>query len=273
VAEETIATIERVFPEKSARASDEGDEACLANIPAASNHDWHSVRAATSGYIESVDYISLRDLAGKRNTIIKMNYGIGDFVVRGVALASLFLRDPPNEEIVHTLRSSYSIGSRRTIEQDPDFGIRQIVDMALKALSPGINDTTTAVTCVDYLTAILCYLAPRNFPSHVHYEEGKLRLITTGPTFASLLAASFDQIRRNAKGNVTVMTRMLGALQTIATVTAAAHRREALREQAQWIAELACRSIDSPHDLAAIDTRLANIFLALEEKSAAFARK
>jgi uncharacterized membrane protein len=105
VAEETIATIERVFPEKSARASDEGDEACLANIPAASNHDWHSVCAATSGYIESVDYISLRDLARKRNTIIKMNYGIGDFVVKDVALASLVLQDHPDEEIVHALRS------------------------------------------------------------------------------------------------------------------------------------------------------------------------
>jgi uncharacterized membrane protein len=273
VAEETIATIERVFPEKSARASDEGDEACLPYMSAASNHDWHSVRAATSGYIESVDYISLRDLARKRNTIIKMNYGIGDFVVRGVALASLFLRDPPNEEIVHTLRSSYSIGSRRTIEQDPDFGIRQIVDMALKALSPGINDTTTAVTCVDYLTAILCYLAPRDFPSRVHYVEGKPGLITIGPTFASLLAASFDQIRRSAKGNVTVVIRMLDALQTIATLTAAVPRRKALREQAQWIEELAHRGVESPHDLAAIDARLESLCVALEEKPPALVRK
>jgi uncharacterized membrane protein len=145
--------------------------------------------------------------------------------------------------------------------------------MALKALSPGINDTTTAVTCVDYLTAILCYLAPRDFPSRVHYVEGKPGLITIGPTFASLLAASFDQIRRSAKGNVTVVIRMLDALQTIATLTAAVPRREALREQAQWIEELAHGGIESPHDLAAIDARLENLCVALEEKPPALVRK
>jgi uncharacterized membrane protein len=198
-----------------------------------------------------------------------MDYGIGDFVVKDTALVSIAGQDPPTDVMAQELCSLYSIGSRRTIEQDPEFGIRQIVDIALKALSPGINDTTTAVICVDYLTTILCHLAPRNFPSHLHYEEGKLRLITAGPTFDTLLEASFDQIRRNATGNVTVMTRMLGALQTIATKTNEISRRESLREQVQRIAELAHRSIASPHDLGAIDTQLASVRLAMEKKPAA----
>jgi uncharacterized membrane protein len=106
------------------------------------------------------------------------------------------------------------------VEQDAAFGIRQIVDMALKALSPGINDTTTAVMCVDYLTAILARLAPRQIPSSHRYEEGELRVIAEGPSFESLLAESFDQIRSNAKGDVAIMSRMLDALQTIASLTA-----------------------------------------------------
>ncbi len=136
--------------------------------------------------------------------------------------------------------------------------------MALKALSPGINDTTTAVMCVDYLTAIMAKLAPRQIPSSRRYEEGDLRVIAKGPNFESLLAEAFDQIRCNAIGNVAIMSRMLGALQTIASMTDSPSRRRALLEQLQWIAELAERTLESPCDRARIETRLAHVREALE---------
>jgi uncharacterized membrane protein len=158
------------------------------------------------------------------------------------------------------------------MEQDLAFGIRQIVDVALKALSPGINDTTTAVMCVDYLTAILVRLAPRQIPSSRRYEDGELRVIAKGPSFEGLLAESFDQVRSNARGNVAIMLRMLGALQTIASRTASPQRRRALREQVQWIAELAERTLDSTYDRARIDTRLAHVCEALETGPAFFAK-
>ncbi len=104
------------------------------------------------------------------------------------------------KEIIADLQAAYGIDRHRTVEQDSAFGIRQLVDMALRALSPGINDTTTAVMCVDYLTAILARLASRNIPSSHRYEEGELRVITIGPTFAGLVAESFDQIRGSAAG-------------------------------------------------------------------------
>ena len=72
--------------------------------------------------------------------------------------------------------AAYNISSHRTVDQDPAFGIRQIVDMALKALSPGVNDTSTAVMCVDYLTAILARLAARKFPALHRYEGDELRV-------------------------------------------------------------------------------------------------
>jgi len=150
------------------------------------------------------------------------------------------------------------------VEQDAAFGIRQIVDVALKALSPGIIDTTTAVTCVDYLTAILARIAPRQIPSSRRYEEGELRVIAKGPSFESLLAESFDQIRSNAKGDIAVLSRMLDALQTLASVTVSPHRRRMLCEQVQWIAELAERTVESAHDRARIDTPLARVRKTLE---------
>jgi uncharacterized membrane protein len=118
--------------------------------------------------------------------------------------------------------------------------------------------------CVDYLTAILARLASRNIPSSHRYEERELRLIAIAPTFAGLVAASFDQIRGSAVGNVGIMLRMLGAIQTIAGLTSSPCRRQALRDQVQGIAELAERSIESPHDRVRFENRLARVREALE---------
>ena len=181
-----------------------------------------------------------------------------------VAIASFAFASPPENEVIAALQSAYSIHRHRTVKQDAAFGIRQIVDMALRSLSPGINDTTTAVICVDYLTAILARLTVRAIPCTHRHEEGELRVIAIGPTFASLVAESFDQIRSSAAGNVAIMLRMLGALQTIAGLTANPGRRQVLREQVECIAELATRSIASPHDRARFESRLSRTRSALE---------
>jgi uncharacterized membrane protein len=140
--------------------------------------------------------------------------------------------------------------------------------MALRALSPSTNDTTTAVMCVDYLTAILSRLASRNIPSPHRYEDGDLRVITNGPTFAKLVVESFDQIRGSAGGNVGIVLRMLGSLQTIASLTASPSRRRVLREQVQCLAELAERTVESSHDRSRIDVRLTSVREALEDEPA-----
>jgi uncharacterized membrane protein len=192
-----------------------------------------------------------------------MAHGIGEFVVQDTTLVAIALEEPPDQETIAALQTTFSISTHRTVEQDAAFGIRQIVDMALKALSPGINDTTTAVMCVDYLTTILARIAPREIPSSYRYEDGELRVIAKGPSFESLLADAFDQIRSNAKGDVAIMLRMLGALQTIASLTASPHRRRTLGAQVQWISELAERTLASAHDRARIDTRLKRVYEAL----------
>ena len=226
--------------------------------------NWQAVLAGRNGYLQSVDNAALLRLARDHQTIVRMECGIGDFVVQGTALASLALQDSPTKEIIAAVQSAYSINRHRTLEQDSAFGIRQIVDMALHALSPSTNDTTTAVMCVDYLTAILARLASQGIPSSHRYEDGELRVISIGQTFASLVAESFDQIRGSAEGNFAIMFRMLGALQTIASLTASPSRRQALREQVQWTAELAERTIKSPHDRARFEGRLTRVREALE---------
>jgi uncharacterized membrane protein len=271
VAQETIAAIDRLFPEKLGQEPDIDDD--NQKLPPLAARNWRGVPARENGYIQSVNNAGLLRLAQDRKTIVRMEHGIGDFVVRNTTLASLSLEETPDEETITALQATFSISRHRTVEQDSAFGIRQIVDVALKALSPGINDTTTAVMCVDYLTAILARIAPRQIPSLYRYEEGELRVIAKGPSFESLLAESFDQIRSNAKGDVAIMLRMLGAIQTLTSLTASPQRRRALREQVQWIAELAERTLESTHDRARIDTRLAHVCEALETEPVFFTKE
>jgi uncharacterized membrane protein len=266
VAQETIAAIDRLFPEQLGRGpSEDDDEQPLSPL---TERNWRAIPARESGYIQSVNNAALLRLARDRKTIVWMQHGIGDFVVQNATLASLALETPPDRETIAALQATFSISRHRTVEQDAAFGIRQIVDVALKALSTGINDTTTAVMCVDYLTAILARLVSRPTPSSRCDEDGDLRVIAKGLSFESLLAESFDQIRRNAKGDVAVMSRMLDALQTIATLTASPHRRRAIGEHVRWIAELAERTVESAHDRATIDARLARVREALEAEPA-----
>jgi len=269
VAQETIASIDGLFPEKPGHGSeeDEGTDQDQA-LRSLDERTWYAVPAEVSGYIQSVDNGALLRLARDGKTIVLMEHGIGAFVVQNTALVSLALTYPPDQKTIAALNGAYSISRHRTIEQDPAFGIRQIVDMALKALSPGVNDTSTAVMCVDYLTSILARLACRQFPPAHRYEGETLRVIAIVPTFEGLLAEAFDQIRGSTAGNVAVMARMLGALHVIGSLTTNPRRRQALYEQVQWIAELAERTIESTHDRARIELRLMHAREALEAEPA-----
>ncbi len=258
ITQDTIASIERLFPERLGHGPDE-DEAPDQVLKSAAEMSWYPVPAAVNGYIQSVDNDALLRLARERKTVVRMERGIGAFVVQNTALASLALDDPPDQETVTALNDAYSVGRHRTVEQDPAFGIRQIVDMALKALSPGVNDTSTAVMGIDYLTAILAQLAPRKFPASLRYEGDRLSVITIAPTYEGLLAEAFDQIRGSAIGNVGIMARMLSAIETLASLTASPRRRRALHEQVLWLAEVAGRTTESAHERARLARRLLEV--------------
>ena len=269
VAEETMAAVDRLFPDKLGHAPDEDED--QDQVPQSlKERTWRAVPAAVSGYIQNVDNGALLRLAQDRKAIVRMERSIGGFVVKDTALASLALKDPPDQETIAALNASYSISSHRTVDQDPAFGVRQIVDMALKALSPGVNDTSTAVMCVDYLTAILARLAARKIPALRRYEGDALRVIAMAPTFETLLAERSTRFAGTPKAMSPSCRACSAALDAIASLTDSPHRRRALREQVQWIAELADRTIDSAHDRAWIEGRLRRVRETLEAEPALY---
>lgn len=262
VAQETTGTIDRLFPEKLGQGLIEDNDNKIQHILRSRN--WHIIPSDENGYIQNVNNSRLLDIAREQRTIIRMERGIGEFVIKDTALVSIALDDLPDQETIFALQNSFSISRFRTVEQDPAFGIRQIVDVGLKALSPGINDTTTAVTCVDYLTAILAPMATQQIPSLYRYEKGELRVIAKGVSFESLLSDSFNQIRSSANGNVAIILRMLDSFRTLAGLTTSPQRRKALIEQVQLIAELAERTVESTYDHARIETSLVRVRETLE---------
>ncbi len=259
VAAETIRAVERLFP---AGVGQEDDSREMENIDP--TQAWQALSIKQTGYIQEIDTAELFTFAGEHKTVIRMELGIGEFLIEGSPVLSVLGSKPLDQQTVERLSEAYLVDRQRTVEQDAAFGIRQLVDVAMKALSPGINDTTTAVMCVDYLTAILARLTDRRIESPYRAEDGELRLLTRGATFAGLVGESFDQIRQNSGGNVAVLSRLLWSLETLAERTTLAKRRQVLLEQARALQELSHRSIPAPADRERISLRVARLVAVLQ---------
>jgi uncharacterized membrane protein len=243
---ETLRAVEHLFPQDLGTGEDDLPEE--REVAAPDEEIWHVVPAHQTGYLQRIDPDSLLACACEGQRVVRMERGIGEFLIAGTPLVAVTGQTAPDTSTVRQLQTAYTVNQQRTIDQDAGYGIQQIVDVALRALSPGVNDTTTAVMSVDYLTAILVRLALRRVASPRRYVDGQLRVIACGPTFVTLLATALDQIRRNAAGNVTVLACLLHAVETVAGVTTSRRRRQALWQQVQRIDNVIQQSIVLPEE-------------------------
>lgn len=261
VTNETLRAISELFPaEVGEPAAEAGaiDEPALAAPAAPPDRDdrraprWHAVIARDFGYVQSLDAKALLAKAAEIDGVARMVADIGSFVTPQGALCEIAAAAPPSDEVFEAFRGMFDVGPARTIEQDAAFGIRQIVDIALRALSPGVNDTTTGVMCVEHLSAVLESLASREIPDRVRAEDGVVRLIASGRSFEALTGLCLDQIRQSASGNVAVLTALLRAVQAAGRETSDPGRRRTLSRHASLIAALARDSVSCPEDLGPV---------------------
>lgn len=250
ITQETFDSIERVLPEKVGKAASEDKSEEAKQLRKSEN--WVEVPALKSGYIQSVNPEQLLSFAEENQLILRMNYGIGDFIVKDAKLASVFLDEddskPPDDKLIREINEFYSIYHYRTIEQDVNFGIQQIVDIALKALSPGVNDTTTAINCIHYLGALVGRIAERESFNRVRVCNGKLRVLVKTPSFEDYVKSAFDQIRINGKGNLTVFEALLTSLAFTAEKAPKKEYLDVLDEQVKLIAELARQTLETDYE-------------------------
>jgi uncharacterized membrane protein len=271
VSRETAGAIDRLFPE--ALGDEAGEAAARAAAAAAAVTHWHPVPAGGTGYVQSVDQGALADLAGASGRLVRMERSVGEFVVEAAPLAWIAAdrgagglraahpasgrvparRPDPDDDLDRLARRvarAYTVGENRTVEQDAAFGLRQLVDVALKALSPGVNDSTTATSCVDYLGALLVRLAPRRVESPVREADGEVRVLARGPTFELLLRLACDEVRQNAGGNPSVLHRLVDVLAQAGAATGDAGRRRLVAEQVALVREVVARTVEGPQERA-----------------------
>jgi uncharacterized membrane protein len=186
------------------------------------------LKAPRAGIVTSMDEGRLLAAADADTRTLQVIPMIGDFLPIGAPLAVAW--GAWDRTATDEVRGAIAIGGERTLEQDPAFGFRQLVDVAVRALSPGTNDPTTAVQALDRLHDLLRRLALRQFPSPVHEVDGRVRLIVPGVTWLEYLRLATDEIRLSGESQLHVMRRLRALLEDLATI-APPERLPAVRAQ------------------------------------------
>ncbi len=215
------------------------------------------IKSRQSGYIRFVDIERLRALAKAYRICLRLERRVGHFVPEGVALIRVSRGDRVGEERALQLLAAIDIGPTRTMQQDVEFGIVQIVDIALRAISPAVNDPTTTISCVDQLSCILIRCIGRAPPRSYFYDPPHvLRVVIPWISFRGLLDLAFEQIRHYATADAAVSLRLMRALADIAsTIDEPAIRRDLLDRGKRLIA--GCAERLQAEDLERLRRRLA----------------
>ena len=166
-----------------------------------------------SGYIRFVDIGQLLYLAKAWRIRIRVERGVGQFVPAGVPLVHVSREDRINPVRIVELLGAFDIGPTRTLQQDVEFGVIQIVDIALRAISPAVNDPSTAISCIDQLSRILIRWLGRAPPASVLFDPPHVpRVLVPWISVDGMLDTAFEQIRHYAASDVAVSLRLLRAI-------------------------------------------------------------
>jgi uncharacterized membrane protein len=228
--------------------------------------------APVSGYVQFIKHQNLVRLATRADAVINLEHRPGHFIVRGHQFATVW---PPEAAslVRQAMSRAHIIGSQRTLTQDASFGFDQLVEIAIRALSPAVNDPFTAMTCIDWLGENLCKIVAGWHPARVHRDAaGYIRVITAEPAYDRLVQRSFEKIRQSSLGMPAVMIRELEALARIMAETTSDGQRRVLLEQAAMIDRASERSVPEAADRTDIRRRYEAI-LTMESRLAASEQK
>lgn len=237
VGKELIEGLDRQFPEHIGQGAREVPTAPPSgDLLEAFNQESLPVASDADGYVQFIDASALMALAIQEDVIFRLERSPGHYVVADCPLVMVWPGDRAIDHLRGRVNAIFVLGNQRAAGQDFAFTINQLVEVAVRALSPGVNDPFTAIACVDHLGSALCRLATRHQPSpYRHDPKGKLRVIAHIVDFPALTDAAFNQIRQYSTSSASVLIRLLD---TIAVIAGFAHRpadRAALVRHADMI--------------------------------------
>jgi uncharacterized membrane protein len=256
ISNELEESIDKLYPDRLETVIIEKELIEPEDIPENFDSESAEIEAGRSGYIQAIDYDGLMQTAKEYDLILDIYFRPGDFVSQGNALASAWPEERLEEDITEEISGAFILGPQRIRTQDIEYFINQLVEIAVRALSPGINDPFTAMASVDRLTAALVQLAKKREPPAFRYDEDRqLRLISDPVTFEGVLDAAFNQIRQAARDNTAVTIRLLEALAIIAAHVVEDREKESLLRQAEMIHRRSREAVPEAEDRRDVNRR------------------
>ena len=269
VGTELIEGIERLFPENIGRGAPRiPTEPPDAGFLDTFDREARPIGSAGEGYLQFVDGDDLIALAIQEDVVIRLERRPGQYVVATRPLALVWPGNKVTDQLIDRVNSAFALGNQRTSGQDIEFAVNQLVEIAIRALSPGVNDPFTAMVCVDRLGSALCRLAELDMPSpYRHDTQEKIRVITPVFTFPDVTDAAFNQIRQYGRSSTAVTIRLL---ETIAEVAGSVHRpedRAALLRHAKMIARGARDGLLEDEDRQVVEEHFQSVNKLLSKSS------
>ena len=248
--EETIAELPALGEERS-------DLSAREVVPSEFDRHGGVVLSRNEGYIQSIDHGSLVELAREHQVLIRLDCRAGDFMCRQGWIAAVHPRGNVTPAFSERLQEAFLLGDERTPTQDIEFCIRHLVDVALRALSPGINDANTALVVIDRLRGALSRLFSKALPSGIHRDgEGTVRVVARYNGYASVLDAALHQVRQSAAPHPSVVIALLAAIDRMAEHVRLEEQRDALQRHARLISAAGLRECAEEHDRRDIEAAL-----------------
>jgi uncharacterized membrane protein len=216
LAVEGCAAVDQVFPERLGHG--QADEAIGQPLPDDFDTDSRQIAADSDGYVQSIGGDVLMRLAAENDLVLRIAARPGEFITQGACVIAAYPKARVSDEIDEDLRGAVVIGRDRTPYQDLEFAIRRIVELAQRSLSPGINDPTTALYCIDRLGQVLGLLAGRDIPSPMRLDQsGQLRVLTEVFDLGDVTCRAFAAIARYGMTDADVVTRLAQTLAKLET--------------------------------------------------------
>lgn len=218
----------------------------------------------TGGYVQAVSYADMVSCARAAGAVVELAFRPGHHVLPDGEHGRVHPSSALTDEVKEGIAESVVIGSERTPTQDPEFAIRQLVEIALRALSPGVNDPFTAIAVIDRLGVSLAYMMRRGPAVGVWSDdEGQARVFTPTATFRGIVDAAFNQIRQSGEGQPAILIRLLETFAQLAELVRCDEHRQVFADHVAMVVGAGERSIDEAGDLAGIEEGRAAALAAL----------
>jgi uncharacterized membrane protein len=225
-----------------------------------SYHTSQVLECEFDGYLQYIDSEELMNLVCELDIFLVLYHRPGSYLIKGLELGKIHAHAKLEEGALARLRQQFLGGKTRTPQQDAEHAIHQMVEIAARALSPGVNDPYTAISCIDNLSSSLAYLTRVRFPSPYRVDDsGSLRIQADVLTFDGMMDAAFNAIRQYAKDSPPVIIRLMEAMVILNKFAHTEEQQLAVKKHAEMIWNLARRQFPEEKDLKDLEKRFQKI--------------